>query len=79
MIRAFRMGEASMLAPLEFTALVWAAACGLAFWNQFPTLEVLAGAVLIIGANVYIAHREARLAQRKRDLPPVPEHASVPE
>ncbi|HVZ00221.1 MAG TPA: DMT family transporter [Dongiaceae bacterium] len=79
MIKAFRIGEASMLAPLEFTALIWAAACGLAFWGDFPTLEVLAGAALIIGANVYIAHREARLAQRKRELPPVPEHASVPE
>ena len=79
MIKAFRIGEASMLAPLEFTALIWAAACGLAFWNEFPTLEVLAGAALIIGANVYIAHRETRLAQRNRELPPVPEHASVPE
>ncbi|MES1152398.1 MAG: DMT family transporter [Dongia sp.] len=79
MIRAFRIGEASMLAPLEFTALIWAAACGLAFWLQFPTLEVLAGAALIIGANVYLAQREARLAERKPELPPVPEHAGVPE
>jgi drug/metabolite transporter (DMT)-like permease len=78
MIKAFRIGEASMLAPLEFTALIWAAACGLAFWDQFPTVEVLAGAALIIGANVYIAHREARLA-RNREVPPIPEHASVPE
>jgi drug/metabolite transporter (DMT)-like permease len=76
MIKAFRLGEASMLAPLEFTALIWAAACGLAFWNEFPTVEVLAGAALIIGANIYIAHREARLAQRKHA---VPEHVSVPE
>jgi drug/metabolite transporter (DMT)-like permease len=78
MVKAFRLGEASMLAPLEFTALIWAAACGLAFWDEFPTLEVLAGAALIIGANIYIAHREARLA-RNRELPAVPEHASVPE
>jgi drug/metabolite transporter (DMT)-like permease len=77
MIKAFRLGEASMLAPLEFTALIWAAACGLAFWSEFPTVEVLAGAALIIGANIYIAHREARLAQRN-ELP-VPEHPSVPE
>jgi len=76
MIKAFRLGEASMLAPLEFTALIWAAACGLAFWDEFPTVEVLAGAALIIGANIYIAHREAQRAQRKRE---VPEHASVPE
>jgi len=79
MIKAFRIGEASMLAPLEFTALIWAAACGLVFWNQFPTLEVLAGAALIIGANIYIAHREAKLAQQKRELLKIPEHVSVPE
>jgi drug/metabolite transporter (DMT)-like permease len=79
MVRAFRLGEASMLAPLEFTALVWATAGGYLFWNDLPTITVLAGAALIIGANIYIAQREARLAQRRRALSDVPEHASVPE
>jgi drug/metabolite transporter (DMT)-like permease len=78
MIRAFRFGEASMLAPIEFTALIWATIFGYWFWGDFPTVAVLAGAALIIGANLYIAHREARLAQR-RSFPPVPEHASLPE
>jgi drug/metabolite transporter (DMT)-like permease len=79
MIRAFRFGEASMLAPIEFTALIWATLFGLWLWGDLPTLAVLVGAALIIGANLYIAHREARLAQRKRAFPPIPEHASVPE
>jgi drug/metabolite transporter (DMT)-like permease len=83
MIRAFRFGEASMLAPIEFTALIWATMFGLWFWGDFPTLTVLIGAVLIIGANLYIAHREARLARIHSNLgkrfPPVPEHASLPE
>jgi drug/metabolite transporter (DMT)-like permease len=78
MIRAFRFGEASMLAPIEFTALVWATAFGFWFWGDLPTVAVLVGAALIIGANLYIAHREARLAQRN-SFPPVPQHASLPE
>jgi drug/metabolite transporter (DMT)-like permease len=78
MIRAFRFGEASMLAPIEFTALIWATALGFWFWGDLPTVAVLVGAALIIGANLYIAHREARLAHRK-NFPPVPEHASLPE
>ncbi|GAB2178814.1 DMT family transporter [Dongia sp. agr-C8] len=78
MIRAFRFGEASMLAPIEFTGLIWATMFGYWFWADLPTVAVLVGAALIIGANLYIAHREARLAQR-RNFPPVPEHASLPE
>jgi drug/metabolite transporter (DMT)-like permease len=78
MIRAFRFGEASMLAPIEFTALIWATLFGFWFWSDLPTVTVLVGAALIIGANLYIAHREARLALRK-NFPPLPQHASLPE
>jgi len=79
MIRAFRFGEASMLAPIEFTALIWATAFGFWFWGDLPTVAVLAGAALIIGASLYIAHREAKLAKNKPAFPAVPEHASLPE
>jgi drug/metabolite transporter (DMT)-like permease len=78
MIRAFRYGEASMLAPIEFTALIWATLFGFWFWSDLPTVTVLIGAALIIGANLYIAHRESRLANRK-NFPPLPQHASLPE
>jgi drug/metabolite transporter (DMT)-like permease len=60
MIRAFRVGEASLLAPLEYTALVWAGLFGYLFWDEVPTLQVIGGAVIIIAASLYIAHREAK-------------------
>ena len=59
MVRAFRVGEASLLAPFEYTALVWAILLGYLVWGDLPTLQVLAGAVIIIAASLYIAHREA--------------------
>ncbi|MFS8138589.1 MAG: DMT family transporter, partial [Thermomonas sp.] len=33
---AFRRGEASLIAPLEYTALVWGVALDLAFWGVLP-------------------------------------------
>jgi drug/metabolite transporter (DMT)-like permease len=59
MVRAFRVGEASLLAPFEYTALIWAGLFGYIFWGDVPTLQVLSGAVIIIAASLYIAHREA--------------------
>ncbi|MBI2253643.1 MAG: DMT family transporter [Proteobacteria bacterium] len=76
MIKAFRSGEASMLVPLEYTALIWAAFFGWSIWNEIPTLQTLAGAAIIIAANLYIAQREVHHA-RKKDI--VPENPALPE
>ena len=58
--QAFRYGEVSLLAPLEYGALIWAVAFGYIFWGDLPTLTVLAGVAIIIASSAYVAHREAR-------------------
>jgi drug/metabolite transporter (DMT)-like permease len=51
--RAFAKAEAARLAPLEYTALVWAILLGLIFFGEVPTLATFAGAALIVvGAGV---------------------------
>lgn len=62
-IRAYRLGEASMLAPLEYTALIWSVIFDLVLFSLTPVLAVLIGAAIIIGANVFIAHREHQLGK----------------
>jgi len=62
-IRAYRLGEASMLAPLEYTALIWSILFDLWLFSVTPELAVLVGAAIIIGSNIYIAHREHQLAK----------------
>jgi drug/metabolite transporter (DMT)-like permease len=62
-IRAYRLGEASMLAPLEYTALIWSIIFDLWLFSLTPVPAVLLGAAIVIAANVYIAHREHRLAK----------------
>lgn len=60
MIRAFRQGEASMLAPFEYTALIWTGLFGFMFWAEIPTPQVMIGAAIIIACAIYIAQREAK-------------------
>ena len=65
-IRAYRLGEASMLAPLEYTALIWSIMFDLWLFHLTPVPAVLVGAAIIIGSNVYIAHREHQLVKAAR-------------
>jgi drug/metabolite transporter (DMT)-like permease len=61
--QAFRYGEVSMLAPIEYTALLWGIAYGLLLWHELPSVAVIAGALVIAGASIYIARRERRQAK----------------
>lgn len=56
--RAYAHAEAQVLAPLEFTALIWASIIGMAFFNEIPRLEVWIGAVIIVTACLYGAQKE---------------------
>ncbi|MFZ5792071.1 MAG: DMT family transporter [Pseudomonadota bacterium] len=62
---AFRYGEVSLLAPIEYTALIWATLYGWLLWGHLPTLTVLAGAAIIIASSAYILQREARLGKQQ--------------
>jgi drug/metabolite transporter (DMT)-like permease len=60
MIRAFRVGEASMLAPVEYTALIWSVLLGIAIFDQYPGASILVGAAIVIAAGVYLTRHEGR-------------------
>ncbi len=62
-IRAYRLGEASMLAPLEYTALIWSIMFDFWLFSLTPVPAVLFGAAIVIASNVYIAHREHKVAK----------------
>lgn len=59
---AYARAQAQALAPLEFTALIWAAALGYVFFDEVPRLQVFAGAAIIIASCLYIAWDERRIA-----------------
>jgi len=58
---ALRRAPISVIAPLEYTALIWAFILGYAIWRDVPGPNVWTGAVLIAGAGMIIL-----FAARKR-------------
>lgn len=62
--KAYAVASPSLVAPFEYTALIWAALLGYLLWNDLPDLQAIAGAVLVIGSGVYIIHREAIAAKQ---------------
>jgi len=59
-IDALRTGEASALAPIRYTALLWAALLGFLVWGEVPELWLLAGAAVIVGSSLYMIRAERR-------------------
>jgi drug/metabolite transporter (DMT)-like permease len=67
---AFRIGEASFIAPFEYSALAWGVALDWLMWRTLPGPHAFGGAAIIIACGLYLIHRQ-RIA---RDEP----QAAVP-
>lgn len=56
--KAYTIASPSLIAPFEYTALIWSAVLGYLLWSDIPDVFAIAGAALIIGSGVYVIHRE---------------------
>lgn len=63
-IQAFKAGEATVLASLDYLRLLWASLIGIAIFAELPSWRTVIGASIVIGAALYTVHREARRGQR---------------
>lgn len=57
---AFRRTPASLVAPLEYTALVWALGLDWLLWRTFPDATTLLGAGIIVASGLYLIRGERR-------------------
>lgn len=55
---AFRRGEASLIAPLEYTALVWGVLLDATLWGVLPDEVTWLGAAIIVVSGLYLLRRE---------------------
>jgi drug/metabolite transporter (DMT)-like permease len=68
--RALRIAPASVLAPFDYSSIVFAVLFGYLWFREDPSPAVWYGLPLVIGSGLYILHRE-RLRARERSLPVV--------
>ena len=55
---AFQHGQASAVAPFEYTALAWAIALDWLFWKTVPDHSTLLGSAIIIASGIYLIRKE---------------------
>jgi drug/metabolite transporter (DMT)-like permease len=80
LIEGYRLAEASLVAPVRYTGLIWAVVLGYAVWGQLPDAWVLAGAAVIIASGVYMIRAETRRGDRNAtaEAPPSERGRSAP-
>ena len=65
LIKALTLGEASLIAPFGYTSLLFSTMWGITLFNNFPDFWTISGAILIVGAGVYVWARERIATSRK--------------
>lgn len=66
MTQAYRLAAPSVVAPFEYTALLWGVALGWLVWDVLPGGNVVIGAALVIVSGLYILYRETVRARARR-------------
>lgn len=61
---AFKNAPVSVVAPFNYTGLIWATGFDIMIWNFIPGWPVFAGAAIILAANFFILYRERKLTQQ---------------
>ena len=76
---SYRFASASLVAPFDYTAMIWALVLGYAMFGETPTAEIIGGSAIIAAAGLFVIWRERQLAaMRRRDgLAPAPTRAAT--
>ncbi|MDA7426168.1 DMT family transporter [Thalassococcus lentus] len=64
---AHRLADASILSPMIYTQILWAAVAGIVVFSTWPTIYTLGGGLIIIAAGLYIWQREKALLRAGTD------------
>ena len=59
---AFRRAPPSVVAPFEYTSILWAFGIDWLFWSATPTSSLVVGAAIVVASGVYVIWDERRAA-----------------
>jgi drug/metabolite transporter (DMT)-like permease len=75
---SYRWAPASVVAPFDYTAMLWAFLIGFWLFDEVPTVHVFVGSVIVVASGLYVIWREsrrgiARARARRNAKPPTGE------
>ncbi len=59
--QSYRFGDASLIAPFDYTSMIWALTVSLLIFGAWPTHIMLAGTAIVVAAGIFVIWREGRL------------------
>ena len=72
MTAALRFAPVAVIAPFDYTQLLWAVLLGWFLWQTQPPPSTWIGAAIIVASGLYTLYREHRLGRdRRREAPPL--------
>ena len=60
LIAGYNSGEAVVVAPMQYSQIIWATIFGALFFREYPDIATILGASVIIASGLYIVMRESR-------------------
>jgi drug/metabolite transporter (DMT)-like permease len=67
---SYRFAPASLVAPFDYTSMLWALVLGYLAFGEFPTALGFLGAAIIVAAGLFVIWRERQLAAGRTKLAP---------
>jgi drug/metabolite transporter (DMT)-like permease len=58
--QAYRIAEANVIAPFEYTSIVWLVLAGYLIWGEVPNPMTILGGILIVAAGAYVLRGSRR-------------------
>ncbi len=66
MTQSFRYADASLVAPFDYTTMIWALLLGWVLFGQSPSNTVIVGGAIVALSGLFVIWREHQLGLRRR-------------
>jgi drug/metabolite transporter (DMT)-like permease len=60
MMTAYHRAPVALVAPFQYTQIIWGALAGYMLWAQMPTLRLICGAGVVAASGLFVIYREMR-------------------
>ena len=68
LIAAYNSGEAVIVAPMQYSQILWATFYGVLFFDEVPDMPTIAGSAVIIASGLFIVLRESSAPGSERPV-----------
>ena len=65
--QAYQHAEASLIAPFEYTSMIWVILVGYFVFGEVPSIYVIVGAAIVIASGIFVIFRERRLGLQRAE------------